>query len=506
MKFRYLITAALLLLNLGPSQAMDLVIDANRVFASGPIGEDLRKFEEALAKPEVDTIVFLDSPGGDLWTGLRVGRLIADKKMKTIIGGRCVSACSLMFLGGTERTFSDVAAGSATSIGIHGAHNRLTGSINPEVQTLIFAFMKLRLGEKLNPSLMNQALYEMDDRSALLTVFDKKRASNSLTIHCRSAQVPREKCTTYPEETALSLGLITSEETSQIELPPSLKKPPQLLGVPLTVKIANFDAFVKDLMPQHCETDKCKDIFASHPSKGRHKALALPSSGFGLANSWDVRNEFSAVAAATYSCNHRKDRPTLLCQVVALDDFDLRSWHAAAAQSHTDALSKLEVPSQTTFADESKGGEYARFNGIRSKYLFEMTPNTVPSVKTFSTAEVASGLKAKESAPVLIDVDVAEKTIPNSLALINAGYAYENPNDDAAAEVKYKGLMQLLAPDLERPLIFFGRSKETWTPVNAALRALKLGYKNVGWYRGGMKAWEAASLPVATPVLNAVVQ
>ncbi len=506
MQIRYLIAAALLLLNIGPSIAMDLVIDANRVFASGPIGEDLRKFEEALAKPEIDTIVFLDSPGGDLWTGLKVGRLIADKKLKTVIGGRCVSACALMFLGGTERTFSDITAGTATSIGIHGAHNRITGSINPEVQAQIFAFIKLRLGEKLNADVMNQALYEMDDPSALLVVFDKKRAMNAKTLHCRSSQLPLEKCTSYPEETALSLGLITSEDTSHIELPLSLKKPPQLLGIPLTLKIADFDAFVKNLMPQHCETDKCRDILASHPSKGRHKALALPSSGFGLANSWDVRNEFSAVAAATYSCNHRKDRPTLLCQVVALDDFDLKPWHAAATQSHKDGLTKLEVPSQTTFADESKGGEFARFNGMRSKYLFEMTPNAVPGVKTFSTAEVASGLKAKDSAPVIIDVEVSEKTIPNALALINAGYAYENPNDDAAVEAKYKALMQLLVPDLEKPVIFFGRSKETWTPINAALRALKIGYKNVGWYRGGMKAWEAASLPVATPILNAAVQ
>lgn len=506
MQFRYLITAAVLLLNLGPAQAMDLVIDANRVFASGPIGEDLRKFEDALAKPEVDTIIFLDSPGGDLWTGLRVGRLIADKKIKTVIGGRCVSACSLMFLGGSERTFSDITAGTATSIGIHGAHNRLTGNINPEVQAQIYAFIKLRLGEKLNAAVINQALYEMDDPSALLVVFDKKRARNAKTLHCRSSQLPLDKCTSYPEETALSLGLITSEETSHIELPLSLKKQSQLLGIPLTVKIADFDAFVKDFIPQHCETDKCRDILTSHPSKGGHKALAFPSSGFGLANNWDASSEYRAVADAIYTCNHRKDRPTLLCQVVAVDDFDLKPWHAAAIQSHKDALTKLGMPSQTTFADESKGGEYVRFNGIRSKYLLEMTPNSVPGVQTFSTAEVASRLKAKETAPVLIDVDIAEKTIPNALALINAGYAYEHPNDDAAVEAKYKGLMQLLAPDLERPVIFFGRSKETWTPVNAALRAIKIGYKNVGWYRGGMKAWEAASLPVATPVLNAAVQ
>lgn len=485
---------------------MDLVIDANRVFASGPIGEDLRKFEDILAKPEVDTIVFLDSPGGDLWTGLRVGRLIADRKIKTIIGGRCVSACSLMFLGGTERTFSDIAAGTATSIGIHGAHDKLTGGINPEVQGQIFAFMKLRLGEKLNPNVINQALYEMDDPSAQLTVFDKKRANNARTLHCRSAQLPPPLCTLYPEETAMSLGLITSDETTHIELPASLKKPAQLLGIALTQKIEDFDAFMKQLAPQHCETDKCREILAAHSTKGRHKAIAFPSTGFGVANNWDVRNEFSAVAGATYTCNHRKDKPTMLCQVAALDDFDLAAWHAAAVQSHKDAVAHIEVPAQTTFADESTGGEYARFNGMRAKYFFEMTPNSISGIKSYTTAEIASGIKAKDLAAVLIDVDVMDTTIPTSVALINAGYAYENPSDDALLEAKYKGLMQILAPNLDKPVVFFGRSKETWTVVNAALRAVKVGYKNVGWYRGGMKAWEAAKLPVATPVLNAVVQ
>ncbi|MFM8898333.1 MAG: rhodanese-like domain-containing protein [Burkholderiales bacterium] len=41
--------------------------------------------------------------------------------------------------------------------------------------------------------------------------------------------------------------------------------------------------------------------------------------------------------------------------------------------------------------------------------------------------------------------------------------------------------------------------------VNAVLRAKRLGYTQVGWYRGGMHSWMAAKLPVATPVVKATL-
>ncbi len=87
--------------------AMTVEVHGNQVFATGPVEDDLRKFEEAFAKPGVDTVVFVNSPGGDLWTGLRVGRMIASKGYRTVIAGSCMSACSIMFMGGKVRQFSD---------------------------------------------------------------------------------------------------------------------------------------------------------------------------------------------------------------------------------------------------------------------------------------------------------------------------------------------------------------------------------------------------------------
>src|SRR5262245_33403612 len=80
--------------------AMNIEVQGAAIFASGPVVDDTLRFEHALATPGVDTVVFVNSPGGDLWTGLRVGRLIAERGLRTVTAGQCVSACSIMFMGG----------------------------------------------------------------------------------------------------------------------------------------------------------------------------------------------------------------------------------------------------------------------------------------------------------------------------------------------------------------------------------------------------------------------
>jgi len=40
---------------------------------------------------------------------------------------------------------------------------------------------------------------------------------------------------------------------------------------------------------------------------------------------------------------------------------------------------------------------------------------------------------------------------------------------------------------------------ECWESYNAALRALRLGYREVYWYRGGVASWQAAGLPLYPP-------
>ena len=78
--------------------AMTLQVVGKQLLATGPIGgDDYLKFKAALDSPTIDTVVLVNSPGGDLWTGLTVGRLIAEKGHRTVAMGQCMSACSIIF-------------------------------------------------------------------------------------------------------------------------------------------------------------------------------------------------------------------------------------------------------------------------------------------------------------------------------------------------------------------------------------------------------------------------
>jgi PQQ-dependent catabolism-associated CXXCW motif protein len=46
--------------------------------------------------------------------------------------------------------------------------------------------------------------------------------------------------------------------------------------------------------------------------------------------------------------------------------------------------------------------------------------------------------------------------------------------------------------DRKRPLVFLCQGPQCWLSYNAALRAVRLGYETVYWYRGGIEAWIAA--------------
>jgi PQQ-dependent catabolism-associated CXXCW motif protein len=96
--------------------------------------------------------------------------------------------------------------------------------------------------------------------------------------------------------------------------------------------------------------------------------------------------------------------------------------------------------------------------------------------------------------PFLVDVlsGPAHRTLPGALWLHNGGLG----DFDAAEEKRYLDTVALLAGhDKTRHLVFFCSSAQCWLSYNAALRAVRAGYANVYWYRGGIEAWRAAGLP-----------
>ncbi len=80
----------------------------NAIFASGDVEqgdtEKLGRFLQGLSDKK-NTAIYLSSPGGSLYEGMRLGRYFTANKIKTVVEGGhdCASACALAFLGGRDR-------------------------------------------------------------------------------------------------------------------------------------------------------------------------------------------------------------------------------------------------------------------------------------------------------------------------------------------------------------------------------------------------------------------
>lgn len=487
------------------ANAMTIEVQGNKVFATGPVGDDLRQFEEAFAKGGIDTVVFVNSPGGDLWNGLRVGRLIADKGYNTVLAGSCVSACSIMFMGGKERRFSDAFRPTQTFIGIHGAHNRDTGRIDPVVQPQIFAFYKQNMGEKFNSSAINQALYEMDDAGSLLRVFDPVRSAKTLPYHCQSSQTPRGKCTTLNGVDASSLGIITHSDLVKLDLPTAFKTVPTVLGKPLEVTVPDLAAYYAELATRQCSSDGCKTATPKLIEQAENRAVATPLQGQGRGSSFNADTPMNAVVRAVYGCNHMAGLPVRLCNPEVVNQYDVRPIYSAALASHKLAFSKLTLPSDKFYANEEYGGSFVSATALRAQAMSDMTPSKLEGIDVLATQELVRRMLS-DKPPVLVDVLGSYDTIPQSVVLLFAGIALDNADLDEALGNRIADLLALLAPDPHAPVVFFCTGRNCWHSVNAALRAKKFGYTRVGWYRGGIESWKAAGLPTATSVVQAVAR
>ncbi|WP_301101051.1 rhodanese-like domain-containing protein [Propionivibrio sp.] len=485
-------------------QAMTIEVHGNSIYATGRIGDEFVKFKEVLAQPSIERVVLVNSPGGDLWAGMQVGNLIREKGVKTVIAGYCMSACSIMFMGGKERSFSDAFRPTQTYIGIHGPHDTYTKSVLPAKAVQILYFMEKSMGERFNAEVMKMALYHMDDAGAMLKVYDAKRLPKRVAYHCRSSKTLRKNCTDIPDQDALTLGIVTTNDFTAIDLPVGFRKPPNVVGRELNQPLADSDEYFRDLSAKQCTTDGCRKLIADFVGYKENKALAVPIGAAGLGIAGNQDSETDAFSRAIRFCNHVKDRPARLCETQIVNGFDVRDLYLSAVAMHIEVLTALSVPPEKYYANEEYGGVMVSVNGLRTQNLSDIPPQHIDGIKTFSTQELASALKSTQ-APVLIDVINIDDAIPSALTLLFGGLAHDDPTKELDYEARFSELLKLLSPDTNNAIVFYSKKRD-WHAANAALRAKKLGYAHVGWYRGGLNSWKAANLPVATPIVRAVVQ
>ena len=130
-------------------------------------------------------------------------------------------------------------------------------------------------------------------------------------------------------------------------------------------------------------------------------------------------------------------------------------------------------------------------SALRTSDFHAPTPREVPGAKTIGTSALRDSLRA-EPQPLLFDVlggDV-HQSLPGAIWLPGAGRGQSFTD---TIQARFAQALEAAAKgDRKRVLVFFCQGPECWLSYNAALRAVRLGYETVYWYRGGIEAWIAA--------------
>jgi hypothetical protein len=74
------------------------------------------------AHPAVDTVVLRDSAGGAAGAMIAIAQEIRRRGITTMVHGRCISACAVIFMGGAHRTIAPGAPADETFVAFHGVH------------------------------------------------------------------------------------------------------------------------------------------------------------------------------------------------------------------------------------------------------------------------------------------------------------------------------------------------------------------------------------------------
>lgn len=127
------VTAALSIAMSSQCIAMDFSRSGFDIYASGPINSgDSERLLEVLGYDDgmSQFYIHMDSNGGDLFEGIKLGRLINQNELETIVdaNGSCFSACAIAFLGGVRRYTTGTEPGRiivwGAHLGFHGFYSK----------------------------------------------------------------------------------------------------------------------------------------------------------------------------------------------------------------------------------------------------------------------------------------------------------------------------------------------------------------------------------------------
>jgi len=165
-------------------------------------------------------------------------------------------------------------------------------------------------------------------------------------------------------------------------------------------------------------------------------------------------------------------------------------------------LALLAAPAAAQVVGETQDFGVAPTSELRVREHAAPTPLEIPGARTIGTAELRQLLRAPFSErPLLFDVLSEERhpSLPGAVWLPGAGLG--ESFDDEVQKRLARTLAQGSGGDRAKPMVFFCVNARCWLSYNAALRAVRLGYTGVRWYRGGIDAWGRSGGALIEPKL-----
>lgn len=126
---------------------------------------------------------------------------------------------------------------------------------------------------------------------------------------------------------------------------------------------------------------------------------------------------------------------------------------------------------------------------LHSGQMHGPTPASIPGGQVITTKGLLSLMQG--AAPYhLFDVLGGPEKLPGAIPAVAA---HQSGSFDDQIQREFGPFLERTTHgDKEMPLVFYCQSTQCWMSYNAALRAIRLGYRNVLWYRGGIEAWQMA--------------
>ncbi|WP_018152357.1 ATP-dependent Clp protease proteolytic subunit [Leeia oryzae] len=198
-----------------PANAMTFKTVDDTLFLEGEIIDtDYVKFNAAFSK-QIHKVTLLNSPGGDLWTGMALGRAIKSRgDVDTIVAGQCLSACATIFMGGKNRYFFPGLPLGAEAIGIHFPYEQTFGDAIPRVTAMSNLWFKTQSQDKLQPLLDHYHADLLTHGGGLFIFPQPLPPFNAPVLHCKD-DLTVETCQPVENATALSIGVVTTEPPAQ---------------------------------------------------------------------------------------------------------------------------------------------------------------------------------------------------------------------------------------------------------------------------------------------------